>query len=350
MALASRCSLVVICAVVFASTPAIAQMGSSRVGAQPAGQITGQVRFADTREPAFNVMVSCDGTQGGFVGQMQTDRNGRFNFTGLGPAQFIIRVRAPGYLEEQQTVELATTSNANLQINLQVDPSTSHGADSSPAGGVVDARIPLEAQKEYEAGRAALIDARKQNVSEGVRHLEKAVKVYPDYLEAQILLGTGYMDLKQWAKAEATLRRALEINSQATTALLALGQVYLQQKKYDEAEKVLLQDIGLDSKSALAHLTLARVYWEKVTGTQDEAQWRPSLEKAYQEVKLALELDPNLADAHLLKGNLYFKVRRAQDALNEFEEYLRLDPKGHFAEQTRALADKIKKALADQKP
>ena len=78
-------------------------------------------------------------------------------------------------------------------------------------------------------------------------------------------------------------------------------------------------------------------------------QWRPPLEKAYQEVKQALELDPNLAAAHLLKGNLYFKVRRAEDALKEFEEYLRLDPNGEFAAPTRELVEKIKKALAAEK-
>jgi len=67
-------------------------------------------------------------------------------------------------------------------------------------------------------------------------------------------------------------------------------------------------------------------------------------------VKQALALDPNLAAAHLLKGNLLFKVRRAADAQHEFEEYLRLDPKGQYADQTRALVEKIKKALAGQKP
>ena len=70
---------------------------------------------------------------------------------------------------------------------------------------------------------------------------------------------------------------------------------------------------------------------------------------AIQEVNQALQFDPNLAAAHLLKGNLLFKVRRAEDALREYDEYLRLDPKGEFADQTRALADKIRKALAETK-
>jgi Tfp pilus assembly protein PilF len=123
----------------------------------------------------------------------------------------------------------------------------------------------------------------------------------------------------------------------------------LHQKKYDPAEKALQDGLAIEARSAQAHFTLARVYWDKVAGAKEEAQWRPSLEKAYQEVKQALELDPNLAAAHLLKGNLYFKVRRAEDAEKEFEEYLRLDPNGEFAPQTRELVEKIKKALAQQK-
>ena len=124
---------------------------------------------------------------------------------------------------------------------------------------------------------------------------------------------------------------------------------YLRQKKYDQAERALQDGLAIEMHSAQAHLTLARVYWDKVAGAKEEAQWRPSLEKSYQEVNQALELDANLAAAHLLKGNLYFKVRRAADALHEYDEYLRLDPKGASADQTRALADKIRKALAETK-
>src|SRR5918911_306999 len=71
-----------------AARPALAQPTSARASSQPAGQITGRVRFADTKQPAYNVLVSCDGFSGGFVGQVQTDRNGRFSFNNLDPAQF----------------------------------------------------------------------------------------------------------------------------------------------------------------------------------------------------------------------------------------------------------------------
>ena len=82
---------------------------------------------------------------------------------------------------------------------------------------------------------------------------------------------------------------------------------------------------------------------------KDESQWRPPLEKSFQEVKQAIDLDPNFAAAHLLKGNLLFKVRRAEDALKDFDEYLRLEPNGGFASQTRDPAEKIRKALGQRK-
>ncbi|HEY5885328.1 MAG TPA: hypothetical protein VIT88_11610 [Pyrinomonadaceae bacterium] len=73
---------------------------------------------------------------------------------------------------------------------------------------------------------------------------------------------------------------------------------------------------------------------------------KPALEKAYEEVKRALTLNPDLTGAHLLKGNLLLRVSRTADALVEFNEYLRLEPNGPFATETRTLVDKIKKATS----
>jgi hypothetical protein len=61
-----------------------------------------------------------------------------------------------------------------------------------------------------------------------------------------------------------------------------------------------------------------------------------------------LELNPNLAPAHLLKGNLLLRVARPIDALVEFDEYLRLEPNGAFANETRTAVDKIRKATSHQ--
>ena len=65
-------------------------------------------------------------------------------------------------------------------------------------------------------------------------------------------------------------------------------------------------------------------------------------------MKRALTLNPDLAGAHLLKGNLLLRVGRTSDAVVEFNEYLRLEPNGAFAGQTRTLIDKISRTQKAQ--
>jgi tetratricopeptide (TPR) repeat protein len=314
-----------------------------RMQGQPmAGQINGQVRYSPGGAPAFDVLVTCEAYSGGVVDQVRTDRSGRFKIERLGPSQFTVSVKQPGYLSAQETVELATTSSAYVQFTLKPDPNYSGPA---PASGVVVANIPPAAQKEFDKGEAALATGTKDGLAEAAKHYEQAVSIYPQFVQAELKLGTTYMDMGQWDKAEPILKKTVEIDPKAVNALFALGEVYLRQKKYTDAEKVLQQGLVIEERSYQGHLTLARVYWDMGSALKEEAQWRPLLEKAYGEVNQALKLNPNYAHAHLIKGNLYLKVGRGQDALHEFEEYLRLDPKGPYADQTRATTVKLKKVL-----
>ena len=293
------------------------------------------------------MLVSCDNISGGLIGQVLTDRNGRFSFTNLPLSQYNITVRVNGYIEEKQTVELMTSPTAYLQFQLKPDKSKPAAA-ANP--GVVDAAIPEDARREFDAASKALATGKKEAIEEAVRHLEKALNIYPRFSQAALMLGTAYMDLGQPDKAERALKQTLEINPQAANALFALGELYREQKLHEQAEKTLLQGLNIEPRSYQGHLNLARVYWDTAAPIKDEAQARPVLEKAYEEVKKSLELNPDFAPAHVVKGNLLLRVRRAQDAQHEFEEYLRLEPNGPFAEQAKTTVEKIKKALASQPP
>ena len=292
----------------------------------------------------LGALVYCRGTGG--TSEQLTDRDGKFFFR-VSPGHYAVSVRAAGLKEEERSVDLLDIQSSEYMFfRLKADSSGTRPTSRT----TIAVDVPSEAQKEFDKAEAALAGDRKEKLQEGVIHLEKAIAIYPKFTEAQLRLGTTYMDLQQWDSAEKALRRTIEIDPKAVNAFFALGEVYLRQKKYDAAEKEVQAGLAIETRSAQAHLTLAHVYWDKAAGAKDEAQWRPPLEKSYEEVKQAIALDPNLAGAHLLKGNLLFKVRRAQDAQHEYEEYLRLDPKGPLADQTRALVEKIRKALAGQKP
>ncbi|MCA1594229.1 MAG: tetratricopeptide repeat protein [Acidobacteria bacterium] len=315
----------------------VASSAGAQVPMHPVSvEVHGQVRYASNRTPAENVLVRLERFGSGVVGQMTTDRLGKFQFSGLVQAQYVLTVHALGYFDVQQTIDLLTATNDYVNISLTENLSASRSSSSRllPVG-LVDANVPAEARTEFEKARVALSDGPKKRdkFEQGLRSLEKATAIYPKFLEAQLMLGIVYMDVQQWDRAEAALRRALEINPKATTALFALGELYRLQKRYDEAETELRQGLKLDARSYRGYLELGRVYWD-----------RGDYVKAGPQVGRSLQLKPDYAEAHLLAGNILLRARQRQNALTEFQEYLRLAPKGEYAAQAREAVQKLKQS------
>jgi tetratricopeptide (TPR) repeat protein len=309
-----------------------------------AQEIQGEVRYPDSGQPVLEAHVECSGT-GGISSQM-TSRTGKFYFR-VSPGNYNVTVSFPGYQTETRSVTL-TDSQASDYVFFKLRPIA--GAPKNVKPSTIDSNVPAEAQKAFDKGEAALAIGKKESLQEALGHYQQALKLYPNFVQAQLKLGTTYMDLGEWEKAEQALTKTIALEPKAANAYFALGEIYLRQKKDDEAEKVLLQGLQTENRSFQGHLTLARVYFDMSSRIKDETQARPSLEKAYDHVNQALKLNPDLAQAHLVKGNLLLRVRRAADAQHEFEEYLRLDPKGPLADQVKATVEKIKKVLAAEKP
>jgi tetratricopeptide (TPR) repeat protein len=244
-----------------------------------------------------------------------------------------------GYRDVQQNVDMTIQTSGLVMLQLLRDVSGSKTTTS--ALGSIDVNVPPAAQKEFDKGTAALVQGGKDKIAFAAKCFEKAVSIYPKFVEAHLKLGTVYMDLEQWDKAEKALLATIEVDPKAFNALFALSEIYLRQNKIDDAEKVLVQGLAIQDQSYLGHLNLARVYWEKARAVKDLAQAQPILEKSYKEVKRALDLNNDLAGEHLLKGNLLLRASRTADAVTEFNSYLRLEPNGPFATQTRALIEKI---------
>jgi Tfp pilus assembly protein PilF len=310
-------------------------------------QVNGMVRYTSTRRPAENVLVRIESFSGGLVGQVTTDRSGKFSFSGLQPIQYVVSIHTPGYQDDRRNVNLATSNSEYLNFDLTSSGSYEIEAKTSgPAlGGVVDARIPVEAQDEYQKAAILLDDKKGVRSAEAKEHLEKAVKFYPQYLEAHIMLGLTYMNLKDWTNAERSLKTALTINKEASTAYFALGEMYLRQKKYTSAQEILNTGLKLKEDSATGHLTLARVYWESAPESPDEQKFRSTAQNAWREVSRALQIDPKFPEAHLFAGNLLLRARRPADALSHYEQYISLAPDGEFAALTNETITKIRSSL-----
>jgi tetratricopeptide (TPR) repeat protein len=324
----------------------VASLAQVPTGPASTVEIHGQVRFADGGAPAENILVrleSYDG--GGSISEAFTDRLGKFRFPGLQPAEYSVKIHQSGYRDAQQTVDMQTSSSGLVLLQLSKDTSKV----TTSTTGTINAAVPAAAQKEFDKGIAVLAGSGKDKMNVAAHCFEKAITIYPQFVEARLKLGTVYMDLEQWDKAKNALEETLKIDPRAANAFFALSEIYLRQNKLSEAEQVLTKGLEIDDRSFLGHLNLARVNWEQARQIKDLNQAKPVLEKCYQEVKQALVLNPNLAGAHLLKGNLLLRVARTSEAVSEFDEYLRLEPNGPMATETRALVDKIKKASSSRR-
>src|SRR6266542_3743652 len=289
-------------------------------------EVLGQVNIADTNSPARNVPVRLERFSGGIVDQINTDERGWFRFANLQRGYYKVVINAPGFRPAQQEADLTLLFKTYLVFTLTATDANANGRPI--AVDVVDARVPAAARDEFARGREALS---RKNQQDAIAHFQKAISLYPEFYEAELLRATAFMDLRDWPNAEAALLKALATKADDATATLALGEVYWREKRYDNAEQTLLSGLKLDEHNWHGHFTLARLYLDK-----DDVM------KAGPAIGHTLQLKPDFAEAHLLAGNILLRLNQPQRAQTEYEEYLRLAPKGEYATNARDLIQKLK--------
>jgi tetratricopeptide (TPR) repeat protein len=292
-------------------------------------EVSGQVRLASTGLPAPRIPIRLERIAGGIVDQIDTDGSGRFRFPNLPRGYYKVIVSAPGFRAVQQDADLQVLFRVHLIMDLVADASK----DSSGAAeltDVLEADVPPTARDKFARGRTALA---KKDHQEAIAEFERAISIHPQYFSAHFLLATTFINIKDWKRAEAALGRALEVKPDDVASRLLLGEVYWRQKRNDEAEKTLLEGLKLDDQAWQGYFTLSRMYWAL-----------GNVAKAGSAVGRTIQLKPEFAEAHLLAGNILLKLNEQRRALVEYEEYVRLAPKGEFAAETRNLIQKLRAA------
>jgi len=295
-------------------------------------EVSGQVNLANTNDPARDVPVRLERFSGGIVDQINTDARGRFRFANLQRGYYKVIINTPGFGPVQQEADVSLLFKTYLVFALTSTAETNSGLSYL---GVIDARVPATARAEFVRGRDALA---KKSTQEAISHFEKALSIHPEFFAAQLLFATALMDLREWQKAETTILRALQIEPDNPTAVIALGEVYWREKRYDEAEKTLSSGLKLDDKNWHGHFTLSRLYWDK-----------GEVMKAGPSIGRTLQLKPDFAEAHLLAGNILLRLNQPQRAQSEYQEYLRLAPKGEYADEARNLLRRLQSPQPEQK-
>jgi len=298
--------------------------------------ISGSVRDAATHRPLERVVVMVESEDSGYSGQAQTASSGKFGLQGIPASVYVVRVRLPGYEESSQRVDLTVPSSNYLSFELRPKPDhTSPAIAPEGPGARINARlaaVPEKARKEFT--KAHKIWEEGKDPQSSIAHLKKAITIYPRFADAYVLLATVYIQQSKPADARSALDQAIEFDPRLPEARFTLGSLQNSEKDYADAEKSLTEGLKLDEESPQGHYELAKTYWAM-------GRWQDAEPHAMK----AAALQPAMAPVHVILGNIALRKRDPQTALKEFQQYLKLDPKGPMAGGAQSMVDKIQPAL-----
>jgi Tfp pilus assembly protein PilF len=318
-----------VCALILLAPASVAQQMAPRT------QIRGTVHDAVTHQALARVIVTVESTISGYAGHAETDTTGKFDLQGLDTTQYSVRISFPGYFESSQTVDLTTNPLAYLSFDLKPRPGTAGPA--IPPGGpeaTLDARlaaVPDKARKEFTKARE--LWQQGKDPQECLDHLNKAIKAYDRFADAYVLMASVDAQQNKVSDAKTALNRAIEIDPKLPDAYLTLGMIQNREKDFPGAEKSLTEGLKLNDSSAEGHYELSRTYW--AAGRWQEAE--PQAQKA-------VALQPRIAPAHIMLGNIALRKQDYATAKREFGEYLQLDPQGPMAASVKDMLAKLDKA------
>ncbi len=321
----------------FFSCPSLlwAQRGptsSSRSGVSM--EIGIQVRNADGTAGPRGIHVRLEAAEGGSADDCVTEQGGKCQFHPNSTGMYVVRISQLGYKEVSVVVNLVDSSKQYVTLDLRPlpgpTPTDSTDFTFEDTVSAADLSVPEHARREFEKGESAL---RENKLDAGISHLRKAIRFHESFPLAYTLLGTAYLEQKNWKDAQAALERAAALDRKSAAAYLSLGAVFNQTQNYRQAETALLHGLELNPNAPEGHYELAKTYW--ALGRWQEAA--PHARKAVADL-------PNLASPHVLLGNILLRERNVQGAVHEYQEYLRLDPNGSMAQGVRQMIEKLQGA------
>lgn len=186
-------------------------------------------------------------------------------------------------------------------------------APSRPAsvGGTVstrELRLPHKALKELQRSEAAL---RSGDVRSSAQHLEKALRIYPGYLEAHNSLGSDYFTLGEYERAADEFREAIKIDPRVAEPFNNLSVALFLLQRYPDAEIAARRAVVLNPQDVTARYMLGCIL---ATENRNPIEATEMLRQSKEE----------FPDARLLLAQVFVRQGAVEKAESELRDYLKL--------------------------
>ena len=184
-------------------------------------------------------------------------------------------------------------------------------AASPRAGNVVPVsqlRIPSKAIKEFERAQKAF---RSGDIGTSAEHLQKALQIYPDFIQAHNALGLRFIQLGKYEEALAEHQAALSLDPLNALTHQDISFALLLLNRNKEAEDEARESLNLDSRLVSSRYVLGRALIGQGRFTPEGMEMLRLSEDAY-------------PDASLVLAQIHFTRGQTDQVVADLRHYLRV--------------------------
>lgn len=320
---------------------------------QGGNSLQGRVIAPDGNAPVAPVRVSLT-YNGRGIYETFTDLSGRFSFTGVskGTYQLIAEGDGRSFVTTTTYAELSTFGSAPQLFTQDIQLRPIPGKRSPQRAAVVNAfsqDVPKTARETFMRAQKLAAEGKRELVME---QLQEAVKMFPQYFEAHLMIGNQLLETGRLEEAIPALDRAREINPNDERVYQSFGLLLLKQRKYEIAVAIFAEAARLNPTNPLNPLMKASALIYQASFVNPEIEYRRDLLKqAEQAISQASELSDKKMKVDAVTLALFYEMKgEPARAADELEDYLKKNPAAKNAEELKTEIARLRSKVTNKSP
>jgi tetratricopeptide (TPR) repeat protein len=307
---------------------------------QSANSLQGRVVAPDGNQPVNPVKVTLI-YNGRRLYETFTDLSGRFSFTGLGRGTYQLVAEGDGQTFETTSVyaEVSAFGSAPQLFTQDIQLRPTRSRPGLARTGVVNAfsqDVPKSAREKFERAQKLAAEGKGELV---MAQLEDAVRIFPQYFDAHLMIGNQLIQTGRLDEAIPPLDRAREINPKDERVYQSFGLLMMKQRKYPIAVAIFEEAARLNPTNPLNPLMRASalIYQASYVDAERVGQRADLLNQADLSLSKASELSDKKMKPDPLTLAIFYDLKgQPSKAAEELEEYLKKNPASKNSEAIKS--------------